>query len=183
MACAWLGAALDDPSARDPAAGFAAEVEAGEWEAVCGLVASGVNSPLTTSAGRLFDAVAALCGLRARVEHEGQAAPSSRGSPTRASAARTAFPLVDPGGDAPAILDPRQAIRALGRDLGGRRSRRRVVAARFHNGLADAAPRRARARPRRGVGSRTASSPAACSRTGLLLERAAAGCAGAGSRC
>jgi len=37
-------------------------------------VASGLNAPLTSSAGRLFDAVASLLGLRDHVTFEGQAA-------------------------------------------------------------------------------------------------------------
>ena len=45
-----------------------------ELEAVRAQVAGGINAPLTSSCGRLFDAVAALTGLRDEVSYEGQAA-------------------------------------------------------------------------------------------------------------
>ena len=38
------------------------------------MIAKGVNSPLTSSLGRLFDGVAAICGIRRQVNFEGQAA-------------------------------------------------------------------------------------------------------------
>ena len=38
------------------------------------MISKGINSPLTSSLGRLFDGVAAICGIRQRVSFEGQAA-------------------------------------------------------------------------------------------------------------
>ncbi len=38
------------------------------------MISKGINAPLTSSLGRLFDGVAAICGIRQRVNFEGQAA-------------------------------------------------------------------------------------------------------------
>jgi hydrogenase maturation protein HypF len=44
------------------------------WSAVLTMAQRGINSPLTSSAGRLFDAAAALLGVRDVINYEGQAA-------------------------------------------------------------------------------------------------------------
>ena len=72
-AAGWL-LALFGPEGLERAlrAGFA--IAEDELDAVVAQVESGVNAPLTSSAGRLFDAVAALAGVRRAVTYEGQAA-------------------------------------------------------------------------------------------------------------
>ena len=46
----------------------------GQIEVLVQMMQRGLNSPLTSSCGRLFDGVAALVGLRERIAYEGQAA-------------------------------------------------------------------------------------------------------------
>jgi hydrogenase maturation protein HypF len=133
MACAWLLEALGPEPPVPPL--LAEVVSEEEWGKVAELAASGLASPITTSAGRLFDAVAALCGTRAEVNYEGQAAVELEACAD--PAVRDGYPL--PGG---AVLDARETIRAVLADLGAGISVG-TVAAKFHNAMAEGAARAA----------------------------------------
>ena len=50
------------------------EIEAEKVNILREMMVKKLNSPLTSSLGRLFDGVAAICGIRRRVSFEGQAA-------------------------------------------------------------------------------------------------------------
>jgi hydrogenase maturation protein HypF len=75
MAVSYLQDAGRSPDAFVSRSG----VPAASVRAVARMIERGFNSPLTSSAGRLFDAVAALIGLRQRVSYEAQAAVELEG--------------------------------------------------------------------------------------------------------
>jgi hydrogenase maturation protein HypF len=101
------------------------------------MLVRGVNAPVTTSAGRLFDGFAALCGLRQEASYQGQAAAELESAADGRSSGRGyALPLREAAG-APLIVDWRPALAAAIVDLRAGASAGAVSEA-LHNGLAAA---------------------------------------------
>jgi hydrogenase maturation protein HypF len=126
----------------------AGEAQAGEWcdalipdfaeqrPVIAQMIRAGLNSPLTTSMGRLFDAAAAVTGVCLENRHHAQAPMELEAAAAAAPGETGAYDVaVEPGGDGALVARTAGIIAALAGDrLAGVPPE--CCAARFHNTLA-----------------------------------------------
>jgi hydrogenase maturation protein HypF len=152
---------------------FVQRLDRSIWQVLTQMIARGVNSPLTSSLGRLFDAVAALLNLRDESCYEGQAACELEVQARQAAplphaqmlpAAKYPFHL----GPDRRTLDVLPMIQAMVQDLEQRQAVS-VIAWHFHVSLAEMLAQAA-AEARRQTGLTTIALSGGVFQNRLLLE-------------
>jgi hydrogenase maturation protein HypF len=176
MACAWLVSATGEAPPRPRL--LRDHIDEHHWRAVARLAQTGFASPVTTSVGRLFDAIAALCGVRTRVSYEGQAAIELEMAADARVSERYLLPVhMD---CEPWLFDARDLVRAVTADIDSRRSVSEIAAC-VHNAIAWSAAHAAIAAAER-HGITTVALSGGVFQNVLLLERTAQELANAGLR-
>ena len=133
MAAAFLRAAYGDVMAELDLA-FMRRLDRVAWRTLARAIDRGLNAPLTSSAGRLFDAVASLLGVRDRVAFEAQAAMELEALAAPRADVTYATRLDDTGDVL--VVRTTDVVRGVVDDL-LRETPAAVIAARFHATLAD----------------------------------------------
>jgi hydrogenase maturation protein HypF len=149
MAAVFLRAAYGDVMTNLDLA-FMRRLDPVAWHVLSRAADRGLNSPLTSSAGRLFDAVASLLGLRDRVGFEAQAAMELEALADRE--ADIVYPTALAAGET-IVVRTTDVVRGVVDDL-LREVPAAQIAARFHATLADVLVRVCeRLRERTGIGA------------------------------
>ncbi len=109
----------------------------GEETTLLRMIERGINTPMTSSAGRLFDAVAALAGVRDDARYEGQAAIELESLADDAEPGSYAFAIAETAPDRPFVIDSRPVLAAILDDVASGVPAS-AISARFHRAVARA---------------------------------------------
>jgi hydrogenase maturation protein HypF len=134
-----------------------------ELNVLLNMLERATNAPMTSSIGRLFDAVASLIGLRHASSFEGQAAMELEFASEPNVTDDYPFSIID---DKPIVLDWQQTIIAILNDL-ARNVPTKTIAAKFHNTLVEMIVEIATR-----IGEKTVALSGGCFQNKLLLTRA-----------
>jgi hydrogenase maturation protein HypF len=98
-------------------------------------VNAGINTPLTSSMGRLFDAISAMCGIRSTINYEAQAAIEMESRAYEAPDERGAYPFTVAGDGGYHIIKLADLLAAVTGDL-AKGCSIPTIAMKFHNTVA-----------------------------------------------
>jgi hydrogenase maturation protein HypF len=139
-----------------------------ERRALRHMIETGLGSPLTSSAGRLFDGMAAILGLCGVATFEGEPAIRLEHAADAGEHGAYLLPQLAGEGDEPVLLDWRPMVAAVVEDL-RRDTSAGTIAARIHNAMIDAMLLQAEL-----AGCDTVALSGGCFQNRLLSSRAAA---------
>jgi len=124
---------LDHPGA----APLRARLAEGEERTILTMIERGVNCPLTSSMGRLFDAVAAIAGVADDARYEGEAAILLEAVADPLAEGEYAFEITDPGiPGSPLVVDSGELLAAVLSDV-ARGIPSGVISIRFHRAVVE----------------------------------------------
>jgi hydrogenase maturation protein HypF len=112
---------------------FVKSLDRKKWTIIKKMIDKGLNSPLTSSSGRLFDAVSALVGVRQEVYYEGQAAIELEMAADKDEEGFYSYDLEELGNGSQVMLEP--IIRGVVSDISEGVSVP-TIAGKFHNTMA-----------------------------------------------
>lgn len=132
MAMVYLSEALGEP-VKDLRIDFIKRVDTQKWDILKRMIEKKLNTPLTSSTGRLFDAVSSLLSIRDEVHYEGQAAIELEMIADQKVREEYSFKLVNE--EVPMVIDTTEIIKGVVQDLTGKISSS-IISGKFHRTVA-----------------------------------------------